>query len=95
MKYLTLGLLLISLNVLSEPEVLTIESTITGSQEQPKVLYIVPWKPPEGPGDLYQPILGNVIEEQVLQPIDRDTFRRQVDYYGRLNQQAINVNPQK
>ncbi|WP_406828673.1 hypothetical protein [Microbulbifer sp. ARAS458-1] len=25
-------------------EVITLESTIVGSQEQPKVLYIIPWK---------------------------------------------------
>lgn len=27
-----------------EGEVITLESTIIGSQEQPKVLYIIPWK---------------------------------------------------
>lgn len=79
-------LIYLSVTVYAEPEVLSIESTITASHEQPKVLYIVPWKPPQGPGDLYQPILGSVIEEQVLAPIDRDTFRRQVEYYQGLNQ---------
>ncbi|MBB5211534.1 hypothetical protein [Microbulbifer hydrolyticus] len=28
----------------TEGEVITLESTIIGSQEQPKVLYIIPWK---------------------------------------------------
>ncbi|WP_428819459.1 hypothetical protein [Microbulbifer sp. MCCC 1A16149] len=27
-----------------EGEIITLESTIIGSQEQPKVLYIIPWK---------------------------------------------------
>ena len=27
--------------------VVTLRSTVTGNQEQPKVMYIVPWQPPE------------------------------------------------
>ena len=74
-------------------EILNIESTITGSSEQPKVLYIVPWKAPAGPGDLYQPILGSVIEEQVLTPIDRATFQRKLEYYQRLSEKAVKPPP--
>lgn len=70
-------------------EILSIESTITGSHEQPKVLYIVPWKAPAGPGDLYQPILGSVIEEQVLTTIDRATFQRKLEYYQRLSDKTV------
>ena len=55
---------------------------ITGNQELPKVLYIVPWQKAE-PGDLMgKPV--NTLLDEVLAPIDREEFVRQVDYYGDL-----------
>lgn len=55
---------------------------ITGNQELPKVLYIVPWQKSD-PGDLTgKPI--NTLLDEVLAPIDRSEFIRQVDYYGDL-----------
>ncbi len=55
---------------------------ITGNQELPKVLYIVPWKKAD-PGDLMgKPV--NTLLDEVLAPIDRDEFVRQVDYYDDL-----------
>ena len=55
---------------------------ITGNQELPKVLYIVPWKKAD-PGDLTgQPV--NTLLDEVLAPIDREEFIRQVDYYQDL-----------
>jgi len=55
---------------------------IKGNQELPKVLYIVPWKKSD-PGDLMgKPV--NTLLDEVLAPIDREEFIRQVDYYGDL-----------
>ena len=55
---------------------------ITGNQELPKVLYIVPWKKAD-PGDLTgKPV--NTLLDEVLAPIDREEFIRQVDYYQDL-----------
>jgi len=55
---------------------------ITGNQELPKVLYIVPWKKAD-PGDLMgKPV--NTLLDEVLAPIDREEFIRQVDYYDDL-----------
>ena len=55
---------------------------ITGNQELPKVMYIVPWKK-ANPGDLMgKPI--NTLLDEVLAPIDREEFLRQVDYYDDL-----------
>ena len=55
---------------------------ITGNQELTKVLYIVPWQKAD-PGDLMgKPI--NTLLDEVLAPIDREEFIRQVDYYGDL-----------
>jgi hypothetical protein len=55
---------------------------ITGNQELPKVMYIVPWQK-ANPGDLLgKPI--NTLLDEVLAPIDREEFLRQVDYYDDL-----------
>jgi hypothetical protein len=56
---------------------------ITGNQELPKVLYIVPWKKSD-PGVLTGKPVNSLLDE-VLAPIDRSEFIRQVDYYGDLN----------
>ncbi|MGZ5275477.1 MAG: hypothetical protein ACXWCU_06105 [Caldimonas sp.] len=51
---------------------------IIGNRELPKVLYIVPWKKPL-PGDLTGRPPVSVLDE-ALAPLDRDVFRRQVQY---------------
>ena len=56
---------------------------ITGNQELPKVLYIVPWQKSD-PGVLTGKPVNSLLDE-VLAPIDRSEFIRQVDYYGDLN----------
>ena len=55
---------------------------ITGNQELPTVLYIVPWQKSD-PGDLMgQP--ANTLLDEVLAPVDRGEFVREVDYYSDL-----------
>ena len=55
---------------------------ITGNQELPKVLYIVPWQKSEAGELVGKPV--NTLLEEVLAPLDRTEFIRQVDYYGDL-----------
>ncbi len=55
---------------------------VTGNQELPKVLYIVPWQKSD-PGDLMgRPV--NTLLDEVLAPLDREEFLRQVDYHDDL-----------
>lgn len=59
---------------------------ITGNQELPTVLYIVPWQKSD-PGDLMgRP--ANTLLDEVLAPVDRGEFVRQVDYYDDLFESA-------
>jgi hypothetical protein len=59
---------------------------ITGNQELPKVLYIVPWKPSDLGDMLGRP--ANSLLDEVLQPVDRDVFRRENRYYDALKPDA-------
>lgn len=52
---------------------------VTGNQELPKVLYILPWKQSDL-GDLVGRPVNSLLDE-VLEPVDRDVFRRQAKYY--------------
>lgn len=55
---------------------------VTGNQELPKVLYIVPWQKSD-PGDLTgKPV--NTLLDEVMAPVDRTEFLRQVEYYNDL-----------
>jgi hypothetical protein len=57
-------------------------SDITGNKELPKVMVIVPWKDSLGAGGVIKPT--DSLLDEVLQPVDRGVFRRQVRYYGQL-----------
>jgi hypothetical protein len=59
---------------------------ITGNQELPKVLYIVPWKRSDLGDLLGRP--ANSLLDEVLEPIDRDVFKRQNRYYDALKPDA-------
>jgi hypothetical protein len=55
---------------------------ITGNRELPKVMYIVPWKRSDL-GELASKPMNSLVDE-VLEPIDRDVFKRQTHYYDAL-----------
>jgi hypothetical protein len=59
---------------------------ITGNQELPKVLYIVPWKRSDL-GDLLGKPANSLLDE-VLEPVDRDVFKRENRYYDALKPDA-------
>ncbi|HEY5622615.1 MAG TPA: hypothetical protein VIV14_02565 [Gammaproteobacteria bacterium] len=57
-------------------------TSVIGSQELPKVLYIVPWKSSDL-GDLVgRPV--NTLLDEVLAPIDPEEFERHLEYYDAL-----------
>ena len=61
-------------------------TAITGNRELPRVMSIVPWKAAEPPAGPDRP-MGSLIEE-VLSPLDRDEFRREITYFGDLTSQS-------
>jgi len=60
---------------------------ITGNRELPKVLYIVPWKRSDLGDLLGKPV--NSLLDDVLQPLDRDVFRRENRYYDALTPEPL------
>jgi hypothetical protein len=62
-------------------------TSITGNQELPKVLYIVPWKRSDL-GDLIGRPVNSLLDE-VLAPVDPEVFERNLSYYETLHGESI------
>lgn len=58
-------------------------TTITGNRELPGVTYVVPWKRADL-GDLSGKPANSLLDE-VLAPVDRDVFRREIGYFRALS----------
>jgi hypothetical protein len=61
-------------------------ATVTGDREQPKVMYVVPWKRSDI-GDLAGKPMNSLVDE-ILAPVDRDVFKREVGYYKAVQADA-------
>jgi hypothetical protein len=61
-------------------------ATVTGDREQPKVMYIVPWKKSDI-GDLSGKPMNSLLDE-ALAPVDRDEFKREVVYFDAVKADA-------
>jgi hypothetical protein len=57
-------------------------TAITGNRELPKVMVIVPWKKADL-GDLTGKPANSLLNE-VLEPVDREVFRRELAYFEAL-----------
>ncbi|MDM3872238.1 hypothetical protein QSV34_12860 [Porticoccus sp. W117] len=64
----------------ADSAIVTLQSTITGNREQPKVLYIVPWQAPDGPESLRQGFQSDL--DELFQPVERNEFLRQLKNRG-------------
>ncbi|MBE0486582.1 hypothetical protein [Marinobacter sp.] len=67
-------------------ESIDLESTFLGDREQPSVSYFIPWKPTEGPENLYRAITS--VSGQVFEPVDRDIHARTLRFYDELSLEA-------
>jgi hypothetical protein len=59
---------------------------VTGDREQPKVMYIVPWKG-SNIGDLSGKPMNSLLDE-ALAPVDREEFKREVAYFDAVRANA-------
>lgn len=81
---LLLVLTTLSLSLRAEEAVVTLQSTVSGSQEQPKVMYIVPWQEPGAANFDYE--MNNGLAQELFVPIDRDEFLRGLAYQEMLRE---------
>ena len=64
---------------------LDLEGTaIFGNKESPNVLYVVPWRSAKRLTGMMPPETGR--REELLSPLDRDVFRRQIDWHQRYGE---------
>lgn len=66
---------------------LTLHSTVSGSQEQPRVMYIVPWQQP-GAAE-FDFVLHNGIAEDLFTPLDRDEFLRGLTWHDQRREERL------
>ena len=84
MSSLILALATMAVSSATSSHVVEMGTRVSGNQEQPKVLYIVPWQAPDGPDVLYQDISSRI--DNLLEPLDRDSFRRELDLREQFEQ---------
>jgi hypothetical protein len=59
---------------------LDLEGTaIFGNKESPNILYVVPWRKSNPIAPMQPPRMGKMAD--LLTPLDRDEFRRHIDWY--------------
>jgi hypothetical protein len=58
----------------SVPQSVQLESTISGNQEQPKTIYVLPWQQPVGQIRIPQTSLA--LPQMQVSPLDRQQFLR-------------------
>jgi hypothetical protein len=72
---LPLGFLSCMVNA-QQPEVIKLQETIRGNQEQPKVMSIVPWQSPKAKQALPSAIVERINKKFV--PLQRNELKRQI-----------------
>lgn len=56
---------------------INLQTTITGNQEQPKVLYVLPWQSPQMAVVDFEPLDNQ--QKAVFNHVERDELRRELD----------------
>ncbi len=62
---------------------INLQTTVTGNQEQPRVMYILPWQSPLSP-DLEMEMLSSQ-EDAVFGHVERDEMQRSLEAAGELD----------
>ena len=62
---------------------INLQTTVTGNQEQPRVMYILPWQSPLSP-DLEMEMLSSQ-EDAVFGHVERDELQRSLEAAGELD----------
>lgn len=61
---------------------INLQTTITGNQEQPRVLYILPWQSPQTTNVDFEPLDSQ--QKTVFSHVEREELRRELESAGEL-----------
>lgn len=61
---------------------INLQTTITGNQEQPRVLYILPWQSPQTANVDFEPLDSQ--QKSVFSHVEREELRRELESAGEL-----------
>ena len=75
-----------NIGALAQEPIVTLRSTVTGNQEQPRVMYIVPWQQPGGSNFEY--VMESSIGDELFAPVDREEFVRSMGYREKISTNA-------
>lgn len=85
MKTLFLVLLLFPMMSSQSAEVIRLDGiSIQGNSEEPNVLFVTPWQPAPGAGQLFVPIKS--YREHWIKPISRKSMQREIKYLEHFQQ---------
>ncbi len=73
----------VSTYTFSQEANVVLRSTVIGNQEQPKVLYIVPWQQAASPELIYQPV--QTLVDGVFEEVEREEFLRELRYRDKIS----------
>jgi len=62
-----------------DENVVELSATVTGNQEQPRVIYVVPWKPAEDNALLYRP-LNSQTSDNIFGHVERSEHKRELKF---------------
>lgn len=82
-SFLLSGLLLNTNSLAQDDGVIVLQDTVTGNQEQPKVLYIVPWQAADDNTMLKQAMVTK-LQNDVFAHIERPEHQRQLQFIETL-----------
>lgn len=83
-RVLSVIVLMFAASVQAQQEgVVVLSDTVTGNQEQPKVLYIVPWQPAKDDTILSQP-LATKLHNDVFAHVERPEHLRELEHLEQL-----------
>lgn len=87
----TLGMVLAAaaLSASGTSQLIEMGTTVSGNQEQPRVLYIVPWRTAEGPDKLYQDFSSRM--DNLLEPVERESFQRELQLRQRFHHSPVSA----
>jgi hypothetical protein len=79
MKILFIALFLFSIMSAQSADVIRLDGiSIQGNSEEPNVLFVTPWQPAPGAGQLFVPIKS--YRQHWIKPISRKSLQREIKY---------------